>query len=173
MFSWIKRGKPQERRREARVDGPSLAAFYWTGGISNPCRVCNISRKGAYIETDQNWYVGTILHLVLESNALSQPSPETNPTFGLWARIVHTEPLTDPHNRVPQNELGIRERELAGQNAGRVHQGDSTTPSELRPNESGPYSPSPSRGMGMEFVLTDRRQATELKQFLDAIVARN
>jgi hypothetical protein len=144
MFFRSKRGKPKERRLAARVEEPTLAVFYWTGGISNPCRVCNISRTGAYIETDQDWYVGTILHLVLEPRSpagldagkvreyLSEhhgveigggfapfsPPKEANRTFGLWARIVRTD----------------------------------------------------SRGMGMEFVLTDRREAAEFKRFLEAAI---
>ena len=110
MFFRGKRGKPEDRRRTARVEGPALAAFYWTGGVSTPCRVCNICRKGAYIETNQDWYAGTVLHLVLESHvpadaddakvrgyllehygaeiaggfAPSQPSTVASTSFGLW-----------------------------------------------------------------------------------------
>jgi hypothetical protein len=112
MFFRSKGGAPKDRRRTARVEGPALAAFYWTGGVSTPCHVSNICRKGAYIETDQEWYTGTVLHLVLaprvpegpdDANvggyllehygteigggfAPSTPSTEANRTFGLWAR---------------------------------------------------------------------------------------
>jgi hypothetical protein len=142
MFFRGKRGGPKERRRSVRIEGPALAAFYWTGGVSTPCRVGNICRRGAYIKTDQEWYAGTILHLILEPQiqagvddakvraylqeqfgtgisggfAPSPPSPEGTRTFGLWARIVHT------------------------------HSG----------------------GMGMEFILTDRQEEREFDRFLEA-----
>jgi len=85
------RGKRKERRRAARVAGPALAAFYWTGGVSHPRRIRNISRNGAYIETETDWYVGTVLHIVLERPASCQPSPEATKPFGLWARVIHTD----------------------------------------------------------------------------------
>jgi hypothetical protein len=144
MFFRGKRGGPKERRRSVRVDGPELAAFYWTGGISTPCRVCNICRKGAYIETDQDWYAGTVLHLVLEPRVPagveeagvhghllehysgetaggftpSQPAAEVSRTFGLWARIVHTD----------------------------------------------------SRGMGMEFIMRDRDEERIFNLFLETAI---
>jgi hypothetical protein len=142
MFFRGRRGEPKDRRRTARVEQPALAAFYWTGGVSTPCRVCNICRKGAYIESDQEWFTGTVVHLVLEPRvpagpgdatvrgyllehygteigggfATPTPSSEAHRTFGLWARIVHTD----------------------------------------------------SRGMGMEFVMTDREEELAFNLFLDA-----
>jgi len=162
-----KRG-PKERRRAARVEGPALAAFYWTGGISNPCRVCNICRKGAYIETDQEWYVGTVLHLVLEPHAASQPSPEGTKTFGLWARIVHSTPLANAHDR-PQNAFSVDEGAPARQNAFRVHESDPNQDA-VRVHENGLYSSSRSRGMGMEFMIMDRAEEQALNLFLESAV---
>jgi len=107
--------------------------------------VANICPKGAYIETDQEWYTGTVLHLVLEPQSPAGPddaqlrgymsehygtesggglaptSPtEANRTFGLWARIVHTD----------------------------------------------------SRGMGMEFVMMDREEELAFNLFLDTALGR-
>ena len=100
------------------MEGPALAAFYWTGGVPNPCRVSNISRKGAYIETDKDWYKGTVLHLVLECQPAPQPARDSTKPFGLWARIVRADP----------------------------------------------------RGMGMEFIMTDRQEEAEFKQFLETAI---
>jgi hypothetical protein len=103
MFFRSKGGAPKERRRTARVEGPALAAFYWTGGVSTACRVRNVCRHGAYIETNQEWYAGTVLHVVLE------PHAEANKAFGLWARVVHT----GAHGMGMEFKLMDRDEELA------------------------------------------------------------
>src|ERR1035438_9568919 len=91
MFLWGKRGEPKDRRRVARAAADALRAFYWTGGVSHPCRVRNINRRGVYIETDQHWCVGTVLHLSLERDPLGQPPAGATEAFGLWARVVHAD----------------------------------------------------------------------------------
>jgi len=161
-----KRG-PKERRRGARAEGPALAAFYWTGGISNPCRVCNISRQGAYIETDQEWYVGTVLHLVLEPHASSQLAPDSAKTFGLWARIVHTAPLT---NDPPQNAFRVDESVPTRLNALRARESDPPPQNEFMAHESGQHSLSNSRGMGMEFMIMDREEEQAFTLFLESAI---
>jgi hypothetical protein len=92
MFLQGKRGKPKDRRRAARALAPALTAFYWTGGVSHPCSVRDISLRGAYIETKTDWYAGTVLHLVLERNPSGERPAEAAKTSGLWARVVRTDP---------------------------------------------------------------------------------
>ena len=92
MYLWGKRSERKNRRRAARVEKPVLTAFYWTGGVSNPCRVRDISRRGIYIEAEKEWFVGTLLQLVLQRPPSTEPSPEPARSFALWARIVRADP---------------------------------------------------------------------------------
>jgi hypothetical protein len=63
-----------------------LIALYWTGGVPRPYRIRDISSSGAFIETKDEWYVGTMLHLVLQHDGSSHLSPKT--ALGLWAHVV-------------------------------------------------------------------------------------
>jgi hypothetical protein len=92
VFLWSKRGGPKDRRRAARAGGEGLRAFYWTGGVSHPSSVRNISRSGAYVETEAAWGVGTVLYLVLDQKESDQPAPGETGALGLWARVVRAEP---------------------------------------------------------------------------------
>jgi Tfp pilus assembly protein PilZ len=80
---------PKDRRKAARVPEFAVRATYWTGGVCRPLRVRDISESGAYIETEPDWCVGTLIHLVLECEAPDRSSPKA--TFWLWARIVHAD----------------------------------------------------------------------------------
>jgi hypothetical protein len=75
----------KDRRRAARIGGPALTAFYWTGGVPEPVRVRDISGRGAFIETKTDWCAGTLIHVVLEHEG-SESSPKVS--FARWARIV-------------------------------------------------------------------------------------
>lgn len=109
MFLRRKRDGPKDRRRAVRVAEPALAAFYWTGGVSNPCCVRDISREGAYIETTKEWCSGTVLQLILESKRPQEPPAGTAKRFGLWARVAHA----DAHGM--GMEFILADREGAGQ----------------------------------------------------------
>ena len=85
MDSLHHRGK-KDRRRAARVRDSGLIALYWTGGVPRPYRIRDISSSGAFIETKDEWYVGTTMHLVLEHDGTGHLSPEA--AFGLWAHVV-------------------------------------------------------------------------------------
>jgi hypothetical protein len=63
-----------------------LLALYWTGGVPRPYRIRDISSIGAFIETKDEWYVGTMLHLVLEHDGPGHLSRKT--ALGLWAQVV-------------------------------------------------------------------------------------
>lgn len=55
-----------ERRRAERRTMPGLVAFYWDGGIPAPRSVREISLTGMYLVTEERWYLGTIVRLVLQ-----------------------------------------------------------------------------------------------------------
>jgi hypothetical protein len=118
VFLTAERGRTDERRRAKRVASPAVRAFYWTGGVSRPYQIRDISSGGLCIESAQEWYLGTIAHIVLETYQPEAPSPGATATLGLWARAIHT----------------------AG------------------------------GGMGLEFIVMDRRDEDNLQRFLTAIL---
>jgi len=66
-------------------------ALYWTGGAPRPYRVRDIHGHGAYIETEDHWCAGSVIHLVLEHNESCQPSPRAAEPLGLWTEIVRVD----------------------------------------------------------------------------------
>lgn len=85
------RGGPKERRRALRFGAPALRAFYWMGGLSQPFRVRDIAESGAFVETAQDLYVGTVLHLVLQRDGPCDPSIEADRSFGIWAQVARAD----------------------------------------------------------------------------------
>ena len=57
---------PSEKRRAPRTAEPSLLVYYWDGSVPEGRKIRDISRSGAYIETPERWYVGTIVRLILQ-----------------------------------------------------------------------------------------------------------
>lgn len=56
----------KDRRIARREPGDRLLAYYWEGAMSRPKKIRNISRRGAFIETDWQWPSGTRMMLTLE-----------------------------------------------------------------------------------------------------------
>jgi hypothetical protein len=77
-----------ERRRSRRQWVSGLTAVYWSGGVGHPWPVCEISHSGAAIETPDDWYGGTLVHLVLEHRSGDGPKSDSVATCSVWARVV-------------------------------------------------------------------------------------
>ncbi|HWQ53139.1 MAG TPA: TadE/TadG family type IV pilus assembly protein [Bryobacteraceae bacterium] len=84
-------GKPMERRAGSRRAGSPLTAAYWNGAAPAPRSVRNIDPNGAFIESAEPWRPGTMIHMALEPQREGDGTEEV-PTFGLWARIVRSQP---------------------------------------------------------------------------------
>lgn len=57
-----------ERRRAERYDSPETVAYYWDGSAPVPREIRDISLTGAYLQTSERWYPGTIVKLTLKVN---------------------------------------------------------------------------------------------------------
>ena len=56
-----------DQRREAqRHSDCTVVAYYWNGAISTARPLKNISFAGAYLLTDERWYIGTMFMLTLQ-----------------------------------------------------------------------------------------------------------
>jgi hypothetical protein len=82
----------KDRRLDRRIEQPAVTAFYWTGGVPRPYRVRNIGVGGAYIETEDPWDMGSLVHVVLEYGGASKIPAPNGQSLGLWVEIARVEP---------------------------------------------------------------------------------
>jgi hypothetical protein len=65
MWATLKRWMAsEERRQEDRMKVP-LVALFQNGGAPKPHPVKDVTAKGAYIVTNERWYAGTIVNMML------------------------------------------------------------------------------------------------------------
>jgi hypothetical protein len=84
-------GRFNDRRRAQRLVRPAILAFYSAGTEPVPHRVRDVSRTGAYMYTEERWYLGTLLQITLDIDpgAIEDKSlPKGMPSITLWSRIV-------------------------------------------------------------------------------------
>jgi polysaccharide biosynthesis transport protein len=78
--------RTEERRRTARQEYPQLVAYYWDGGA--PCAhfIRDISLTGFYLFTEERWYPGTQVMILLQRADDGEDTPERSITVN--ARVV-------------------------------------------------------------------------------------
>ena len=94
LKKWLDGGQ-KDSRRSPRYSEPSILVHYWDGSVPEGHKLRDISTTGAFIITKEDWYVGTIVRLILcchktpgERNAGPQPSHTT----ALSSRVIRREP---------------------------------------------------------------------------------
>lgn len=94
-MQWLKSmrgslGRIGDRRRGARVPDPAILAFYCAGAEALPHRVRDISRTGAYMYTEERWYLGTLVQITLDIDATraGKKNSKTLPSITLWSKVV-------------------------------------------------------------------------------------
>ena len=66
--SWLQRllsPDPPEPRKASRESLPGLAAYFWTGGVSEEHGIRDVSPTGLYVFTTERWYPGTVVRMTL------------------------------------------------------------------------------------------------------------
>jgi hypothetical protein len=66
---WLERWWSPDPRKAPREQAPGLAAYYWTGGPSEPHEIKDISATGLYVVTEERWYPGTLILMTLQNTA--------------------------------------------------------------------------------------------------------
>ncbi len=80
-----------ERRRASRSHIPGLFVYYWTGGVSPPHKVLDISEIGACFETRDRWCVGTMIELTLQRTLRAGGSPaDTDTSLHAASQVVRS-----------------------------------------------------------------------------------
>jgi hypothetical protein len=88
FLSWLK--KSDERRRSPRRVIDCLEAVYWEGAANCLHRVRDINLDGASIETQVNWYEGTMIRMTLRDSR-HEGSPGQGGRFVvLWCQVVRS-----------------------------------------------------------------------------------
>src|SRR5690242_19430366 len=64
-------------KRPVKRTDPGILAYYWEGGAPVGHPVKEISSTGAFISTSNRWYIGTILTLTLQSDAVASEATDT------------------------------------------------------------------------------------------------
>jgi len=74
--SWLERWWSPDPRKAPREASPGLAAYYWTGGPPEAHNIKDISSTGLYIVTEERWYPGTLVLMVLTKTDDGEESAE-------------------------------------------------------------------------------------------------
>lgn len=90
---WIRGGQTeQERRSTKRLPGAGLMVFYWDGNLAGGRKVRDISKRGAFVETDFTWMRGTLIDLRLQIGSHAMLGDDRRNTITVTAEIVRTSP---------------------------------------------------------------------------------
>lgn len=63
---WLERWWFPDPRKAPREAAPGLAAYYWNGGAPEAHGIRDISSSGIYVVTEERWYPGTLVLMVLQ-----------------------------------------------------------------------------------------------------------
>src|SRR4051812_16969644 len=87
FLAWLK--PDSERRSVQRRSGVGLWAFFWEGDVPRAHRVKDISKHGAYIETDSlSWTRGTLMMLTLQFGSDMDPGHNPQDATTVPAEVV-------------------------------------------------------------------------------------
>ena len=90
--SWFERllsKKDKDNRRAERKAGPQLIAHYWTGAAPAGQGIQDISATGLYLQTEQRWYPGTIVKIILQrTDGLEE---DANDSIAVQAKAVRMD----------------------------------------------------------------------------------
>jgi Flp pilus assembly protein TadG len=78
----------EDRRQAQRLQSLPLVAFYWDGKEPVAHAVLNISSSGLYLLTDQRWYPGTVVTVILQRAKATDTDP--NRAISVHGKVVRS-----------------------------------------------------------------------------------
>jgi hypothetical protein len=72
-FEWM---SSRERRRAPRREISNLVAHYWDGAAPLAHHIRDISSTGLYLLTEQRWYPGTLVRILLQKTGVAETDPD-------------------------------------------------------------------------------------------------
>jgi Flp pilus assembly protein TadG len=67
--------QPSKQKRAVRYQKSGTVAYYWDGSVPVPREIRDISLTGAFLRTQERWYPGTIVTLMLITNRAGAVAP--------------------------------------------------------------------------------------------------
>jgi len=87
--SWLERLWSKDNRRAERKSHPPLIAHYWTGAAPAGQGIQDISATGLYLVTEQRWYMGTVVKIILQRTDASDENLEDS--IAVMAKVVRAD----------------------------------------------------------------------------------
>jgi hypothetical protein len=89
--SWFERffSTAQDNRRAERKPHPPLIAHYWTGAAPAGQGIQDISKTGLFLVTEQRWYLGTIVKIILQRTDAADENLEDS--IAVMAKVVRAD----------------------------------------------------------------------------------
>ena len=81
-----------ERRSANRTPGTGLTAFFWDGGRPKAHQVRDISKRGAFVESEFLWPRGTMMILTLQIGGKSPAGNGPAETIAILAEVMWSDP---------------------------------------------------------------------------------
>src|ERR1700722_5950447 len=85
---WLESLSARERRRAPRRVVPNLVAHYWDGAAPLAHHIRDISSTGLYLLTEQRWYPGTLVRILLQRTSVAETDPDRSITVN--AKVVRS-----------------------------------------------------------------------------------
>jgi PilZ domain len=85
---WLESLSSRERRRAPRREVPNLVAHYWDGAAPLAHHIRDISTTGLYLLTEQRWYPGTLVRILLQRTGVAETDPDRSITVN--AKVVRS-----------------------------------------------------------------------------------
>lgn len=82
--------RQRESRRSPRLPKPGLVGYYFTGGISKPHEIQNISVTGFFMKTEERLLPGTVIRMTLQVEGSTGEDP--NDTITVHSRVISWSP---------------------------------------------------------------------------------
>lgn len=74
--NWFERWWSPDPRKAPRLPATGLAAYFWNGSAPTPHGVRDISSTGVYVVTEERWYPGTLVVMILQRSDLGEQVDE-------------------------------------------------------------------------------------------------
>lgn len=88
FFDWLKEDIGSSAKRATRHLRPRIMAYWWDGGMPVSRELKNLSTTGAFLDTTERWYVGTIITLTLQQERDDPGKQDRVPSISLPCKVV-------------------------------------------------------------------------------------
>lgn len=89
LARWLLR--PVKQSRALRYAQPDLLAYYWDGSVPLSREIRDISLSGAYLYTNERWYPGTLIRLILRRKQADADQSTLRESIRVLCQVVRVD----------------------------------------------------------------------------------